>query len=121
MTKKTVVTVVARGDELVHGGGPAAFKYASQLFDEAGLEDAAGVTRSDFWRRLRILNRAIKREFGDRVMLRMINLWSLQGLWFCTRHHVREFPCIVIAEQHVPLDTPQEQMLEMVRLVLDRE
>lgn len=118
---KIIVTVVARGDELVRSDGPVGFRHASQWFFEAGLEDATGAAQSSFQKRLRILHRAFTREFGNKVALQVIDPWSLQGLWFCTRHRIRSFPCLVIAQQCMPLDLSQIEVLEIVRQALGKE
>jgi hypothetical protein len=121
VSNKILITVVARGDELMRGGGPAGFGLAGQVFSESGLEDAAEVARPGFWQKLRILERAIAREFGNQVKLRIINPWSLEGLWYCTRRRIRQFPCMVIADQPLPLDTPQREIIEIIEQALSRD
>lgn len=116
---RIAIKVIARGDELMHSSGPAGFRFVRQWFSEAGLEDTAGVSQPDFWKKLRILSRAVKREFGGQVAIQVIDRWSLQGLWFCARHHIRQFPCVMIAEQSVSLDVSQTEMMEMIRHALN--
>lgn len=110
-----------RGDELVRAGGPNSLQYVSQLFAETGLADATGAVQPRFQKQLRILSRALAREFGDRVAIQIVDPWSLQGLWFCARHRVRSFPCLVIAKQYVSLEISQKELLEIIRQALDEE
>lgn len=113
-----VITIVTRGDDLEQGV-PRGFQYADQVFAEAGLRDSTGEAPSvKFWQQMRILQRALKREFGDRVVLRVLDPWTLGGLWFVTRHRVRGFPCLVIAGQRYSPDTSLSELVEVVRHVL---
>lgn len=113
--EQLVIIVVTRGDEMEQTmlGG---FRLVDEVFDEAGL-DIAPHTRK-FWERLRVLQRALRREFGSRVTLRVLSPWTPRGLWFTIRHRLRGFPCLVIAGRRYSLNTPPNEIVEAVRRVL---
>lgn len=118
MKSGLIVTVVTRGDDLEHHV-PIGFHYVDQMFEEAGLHDALSADPSrNFWQTLRTFQRNLHREFGQRVRLRVLNLWSPEGLWVVFRYRVREFPCVLIAGQHYTVDASLEQLLEAVRQAL---
>jgi hypothetical protein len=121
LSARLAVIVVTRGDELVQRG-PGGFAYVDQVFEEAGLRDATGTTEgAGFMQRLRILERALRREFGGDVVLRLLNPWTPRGFWLVVRHRLRDLPCILIAGRAVPADAPNEAIIEAVRQALQAE
>ena len=118
MDRQFVITVVTRGDDLEQSM-PGGFAYAEQMFEEAGLRDPArDPLAGDLWRRLRILRRALQREFGNRVRVRVLSPWTPWGLWFVVRHRLRDFPCLVVAGRRYPYDTLTDDIVEVVRQAL---
>jgi hypothetical protein len=118
LSTQLVVTVITHGGDLEQHG-PGGFLYVDQVFEEAGLRDATDALQAeDFRRRLRILERALRREFGSRVSMRALSPWTLRGLWFIVRHRLRDFPCLVIAGQRYPLEASVGEVAEAVRLAL---
>jgi hypothetical protein len=118
LSTQLVVTVITRGGDLAEQG-PGGFLLVDQVFDEAGLRDSAsGMQTEDLRRRLRILERALRREFGSQVSMRILSPWTLRGLAFIVRHRLRDVPCLVIAGQRYPLEAPVGEVLEAVRLAL---
>jgi hypothetical protein len=115
LDKQLTITVITRGDDLEQHV-PGGFQYVDQMFEEAGLRDTVSADQTkDFWRKLRILRRALGREFGRSVNMRVLSPWTLSGLWFIVRHRLRNFPCIVIAGRRYPFDTPPGEIVEAVR------
>lgn len=118
MSAQLVVTAITRGGDLVQHG-PGGFPYVDQVFEEAGLRDSADAPQAeDFRRRLRILQRALRREFGSRVSMVVLSPWTLRGLVFIVRYRLRDFPCLVIAGQRYPLEASVGEVVEAVRLAL---
>jgi hypothetical protein len=106
---------VTRGDDLEHNF-PAGFMMVDEMYAEAGLRDPITAEQSaSIWKQVRIFQRALQREFGGAVRLRILNPWTPEGLWFVVRHRLREFPLVVIGKQRYPLDTSLETLLEAVR------
>lgn len=109
-----VITLILKGDE----GFPTGTRgvgYVSQVFSEAGMQDHYDNKASDqFWQRIRILNRNLQREFGDKVTLAMLNPWTPRGLWFVMRHRVRQFPVLVIKGQCYPIDSSTNELIDIV-------
>lgn len=115
MSRPLVITVVTHGDDLEQHV-PAGFLYVDQMYEEAGLRDSISANQVDsFWRRLRIFRRALAKEFGDAVKLRVLNPWTPEGLWFVFRHRLREFPVVVIGNKPYPSDSQLDILLEAVR------
>jgi hypothetical protein len=119
MAARLIVTVIARGDEITQAGTDG-FILVDQVFAEANLRAGVSDGFSDFWQRMRILQRALAREFGDRVAMRLLSPWSFKGLWVCTRHRIREFPCLLIGNRPYPLDSPHQDILDAVKQALDQ-
>jgi hypothetical protein len=115
---RLVITLVARGDDLVHAV-PVGFRLVDEVFAEAGLRDPVSAAQTGAQAaRLRILVRAIGREYRGRVALRVVELWTLPGLWLAVRYRLREFPCLLIAGHVYPIDTPVEAVIEALRQAL---
>jgi len=119
LSVQLVLTVITQSGDLDQHG-PGGFLFVDQVFEEAGLRDSTGATQTeDFQRRLRILQRALRREFGNRVSMSILNPWTLRGLWFITRHRLRGFPCLAIAGQRYPIETSVGEVVEAARLALE--
>lgn len=118
MSTRLVVTVVtSSGDLILHG--PGGFRYVDEVFDEAGLRESTDVSEAEaFQQRLRVLQRALRREFGSRVGMRVISPWTLNGMVFVVRHRLRDFPCLVIGGQRYSLEATVDEVVEAVRLAL---
>lgn len=115
MKADQVITIVLGGSDLAQQA-PGGFRYVKEMYEEAGLREEADAVQGDaFWRRMRILARALRREFGEQVALRAINPWTPGGLLFVVRHRVRQFPCLVIAGQQYAPDAPLDDLVEAVR------
>lgn len=115
MNAKLVITVVTRGDDMGHGT-PDGFHYVGEMFAEAGLRDGLGDSEADaMWQRLRVLQRGIQRELKHPVVLRIINPWTIEGLWLVVRYRLRDFPRVLIGGDAYPLDTPLDALLEAIR------
>jgi hypothetical protein len=115
-----VVTIVVRGNDL-DLQAPGGFRYVSEVFEEAGLRDLTDAGPPfTFWQRVRILRRALEREFGGRVAIRILNLWTPRGLVFCARHRLREFPCLVIGGHCHPLGMPLSEFVGAVGQALEQ-
>ena len=119
MNAQLVVAVITHGGDLEQHG-PGGFLYVDQVFEEAGLRNSTGATQTEeFQRRLRILQRTLRREFGNRVSMHILNPWTLRGLRFIVRHRLRDFPCLAIAGQRYPMETSVGEVVEAVRLALE--
>ncbi len=114
-----MVTIIASGHDLV-GYGPRGLWFVDEVLDEANLRAEKAAQLDVFARRVRVLGRALQREFGGRVKLRLLNPWTLGGLWFVVRHRVRTFPCVVIDRQSYELETSLEELVEAIRQALSR-
>lgn len=119
MDQQLAVTVLIRGDEDL-AIGTRGTGYVDQILSEAGLRDGLnnGEKVSSFWQRLRVLHRALEREFGDRVIVQILNPWTLRGWWFAIRHRVQEFPSLVVEGQSYPPDISVNEMIEIVKKAL---
>jgi hypothetical protein len=118
LKQQLVITVLIRGDEDL-AIGTRGTGYVDQVFSEAGLINGLdGEKVSSFWQRLRVLHRALEREFGDRVIVQILNPWTLRGWWFAIRHHVREFPSLVVEGQSYPSDISVTEIIKIVKKAL---
>lgn len=116
-----IVTIITRGDDLEHHV-PAGFHLADQIFEEAGLQDPISAAHSEMLaKKLRIALRALKREFDGQIIFRIVNPWTPAGLWFSFRYRVRNFPCVLMKGRPYSLDTPVNELIEIVRQVLNIE
>lgn len=117
MSKPLVITIMTRGDDLGQHV-PGGFAIVDEMYAEAGLRDSITAGQSSsIWKQVRIFQRALQKEFGGRVRLRILSPWTPDGLWFVVRHRLREFPVVVIGAQRYPLDSGLETLLEAVRQI----
>lgn len=118
MSGPLVITVLTHGDDLEQHV-PVGFVYVDQMYEEAGLRDPVSAEQTgSMWRWLRIFRRALGREFGGQVRLRVMSPWTPGGLWFSFRHRLREFPVVVIGQRPYPIDTRLDELVEAVRRCL---
>src|SRR5574341_1410126 len=121
MAPPLVITFVMRGDDLEHHV-PGGFGMVDEMFAEAGLRDSISAQQSDsLLKRLRIIQRALVREFRDQIRVRAVNPWTPVGLWLVFRRCLRNFPCILIGERSYAVETPVEELLEAARLILNTD
>ena len=121
MASRLVITIVTRGDDLEQHA-PRGFGMVDEMFAEAGLRDSISAQHSDsLLKRMRIIQRALVREFKDRIQVRLVNPWTPAGLWLVFRRRLRDFPCILIGERSYAISTPVEEIIEAARLVLNMD
>jgi hypothetical protein len=119
VAESLTILVVTRGDDL-QPHLPGGLRYVDQMFAEAGMRDSLDEEEaSKFWRQLRILRRALYREFGNRVRMQAVNPWTPRGLWCVARYRLRAFPCLLIGGVPHPVDAPVNEIIESVRQVLE--
>lgn len=118
MSAGLVILIITSGHELEQHT-PGGFGYVNEIFTEAGLGESAEKAKvNKFRQRLRVFQRALKREFEGRVVMRVINPWTPQGLWTVVRYRIRDFPCLLIAGHCYPLDAPLNDLMAAVREAL---
>ncbi len=117
MPSRLMITFITRGDDLEQHV-PGGFGFVDEVFAEAGLRDPISAEHSDsLSRRLRIVQRALAREFRGKIELRVVNPWSPGGLWLMVRHRLRDFPCMLIDGRSYAVEMPVEELIEIVRSV----
>src|SRR5512139_2731143 len=115
MNRPPVITLLTRGDDLEQHV-PVGFAIVDEMYAEAGMRDSISAGDVEpIQKRVRILQQALRQEFGGRARLRILNPWTPYGLWFAVSHRLREFPVIVIGKQRFPIDASLETLIEAVR------
>jgi hypothetical protein len=121
MASPLIITIVTRGDDLEHHV-PRGFGMVDEMFAEAGFRDTISTQHSDsLLKRLRIVQRALAREFRDGIRVRLINPWTPAGMWLVFRRRLRDFPCILIGDRSYAVNTPVEEIIEAARLALNTD
>ena len=88
--------VVAPGGE-IFPLAPSGAMVAEDFLTQAQLKDPVTAHKELAYAIRRALV-YLQHRFPGRLRVRWVNPWSLFGLWFCWRHHVRRIPSLVLPD-----------------------